>query len=480
MTRRSLRFEQLERRELLAGDVKMALVRGDLIVTGDSNKTAGVDEAIEISYQAEDSTYRVTGVNGTRVDGLESKFVSGVTRNIVVDLKTGTDSVSIWSTTAFPVPGDLTVKGGSGVDFISVKNANIVGKLNIDGGSDANTVVVQSSIVGKDASIKGLAGVDTVTVGTEGKVTIKGRLIVDTGAGNDTITVNGVDQDVVIARQYKDVAVKTGDGDDILTITNSTLLGKLNIDSGKGNDDVTVDPTSISKDVSISTGDGTDGVWLKDGTIGNSTLGAKLTVNTGNGNDRVGVVDTWVGSSISISTGNDNDEIGLVRVTTPLDISVSDGNGHNSKDSQIGVRGDRVGLAGVTAKNVTLDGGDASTALTSGVAGIGVTGSKIHGNLTIKTGSATDRVGVGDDSASDEQSEDGDLIASLRGLLVDPDDNPIDLDRTRSERSSWTVSSASTPASTAVLASLRTTGCLSAKVRRWCSAWTRAPATMRP
>ena len=118
----------------------------------------------------------------------------------------------------------------------------------------------------------------------------------------------------------------------------------------------------------------------------------------------------------------------MVRVTTPVNITVKAGNGHNSKDKALGIYGDQIGIAGVEATNVTLDGGDAGTARTSGLSKIGITGSKITGNLTIKSGSAPDQIGVGDDSAiPGVQPEDGDLIKNLKALLVDPDRTPIDL-----------------------------------------------------
>ena len=59
MGKRSLRFERLERRLLLAGDVKWALsCAGDLTITGDQNRVAGVDESIEIVALG-NATYRI-------------------------------------------------------------------------------------------------------------------------------------------------------------------------------------------------------------------------------------------------------------------------------------------------------------------------------------------------------------------------------------------------------------------------------------
>ena len=203
------------------------------------------------------------------------------------------------------------------------------------------------------------------------------------------------------------------EGDDIVEIIDGNLLGKLTINAGNGENVVTIDPTTVTKNVSISTGSGPDGVWLEDVELG---LKAKLTISTGSGNDRVGLVDSTIPGNISISTGNNNDQVGLVRVHTDASITVKAGNGayQNADD-----KGDRIGLAGVTAvKNVTLDGGSAGTRGPWGASEVGVTGSKIDGNLTIKTGNAPDAVGIGD---GDE------IIGTMQAFLVDLDEAPIDL-----------------------------------------------------
>ena len=455
MTRRSLRFEQLERRLLLAGDVKVAVSRGDLIVTGDQNPAAGVDETVQIASLG-GGAYRVTGSAGTQLvyngqTGLEFD-VPGVTRDVIVDMKTGTDSVTVLMDSAhLPLPRNLKIKGGTGIDVITVEGGEITGAMTLDGGSEDNTLEVTDTIVAKNVSLKGLAGVDTLTLG---QVEFRGKLTVDTGAGNDQLTINGggivkdVAKDVSVktgdgddavtltggdfggkltidsgagndknvtldgGQVAKDVSIKTGEGDDVVEIIDGNLLGKLTINAGNGENVVTIDPTMVTKNVSITTGSGPDGVWLEEVELG---LKAKLTISTGSGNDRVGLLDSTVPGNISISTGNNNDQVGLVRVHTDASITVKAGNGayQNADD-----KGDRIGLAGVTAvKNVTLDGGSAGTRGPWGASEVGVTGSKIDGNLTIKTGNAPDAVGIGD---GDE------IIGTMQAFLVDLNDDPID------------------------------------------------------
>jgi len=302
MGKRSLRFERLEGRLLLAGDVKWALSRsGDLTITGDQNP-ADVDDSIEIASLG-NLTYRITGIGGTTVKGEASVEIAGVKRNVIVDLKAGNDRV----------------------EFVS------------EGGGFA-----------------------------------------------------------------KDVTAKMGDGTDIVEATNVIIGGKLTVDMGAGDlQEVTLNGGStVAKDVSIKMGDGDDnGVLLEQ-----VTLNKKLTVVTGSGNDSVGVVDSTVKNNISISTGAGVDSIGLANVnsasTARVNITVKAGTNPQAVRDGVGniiaSNADRIGVAGGTAKNITLDGGDSSRKDTlPGQARIGVTGVQVTNNLTIKTGHAQDEVGVG-------------------------------------------------------------------------------------
>ena len=460
MTQRSLRFEQLERRLLLAGIVKVGASRGDLIVTGDQPGGADFDEMVEIAFLGDTLGYRVKGLVGTQLvyngqAGTEFD-VLGIKRDVIVDMKTGTDNVSIVmgpSDSRFKVPRNLTIKGGVGVDTVVVENADVSGKMALDGGLENNRFDVRNTTVKKDVSIKTgngdgnevlleqatLNGKLTVTtgIGSDQKVSLKGgstitkdvavktgngdrnevlfeqatlngKLTVTTGTGNERkVSLSG-------GSVAKDVSIKTGNGDDAIEIVDGELLGKLTISAGNGDNFVTIDPTTISKNVSILTGAGVDDVLLDHVTLGVGTAAAKLTISTGSGNDRVGLLDSTTTGNISISTGNDNDGVGLVRVQTPGHITVSAGNGDTGEEGL----SERIGLAGVTAKNVTLDGGSTGTRPPWGRSQIGVTGSVINGNLTIKTGNAPDEIGIG---SGDE------ILARLADLLVDRNGDPIDL-----------------------------------------------------
>src|SRR5882672_7896693 len=102
--RRILGLEQLERREVLAGNVAAVVRGGDLVVTGDN---LGNDITITRSGA---SGITITG-NGTTVNGQAAVTLSNFRRNVNVDLNGGDDSVMFQSTfdNLFTILGGLTV-----------------------------------------------------------------------------------------------------------------------------------------------------------------------------------------------------------------------------------------------------------------------------------------------------------------------------------------------------------------------------------
>src|SRR5688500_13327149 len=81
---RGLAFETLESRQLMA--VTAALNSGTLTITGD----AAADD-IAVVGTANPGEFTITGRNGTTVDGMASVTISGVTADLVVDLRDGDD-----------------------------------------------------------------------------------------------------------------------------------------------------------------------------------------------------------------------------------------------------------------------------------------------------------------------------------------------------------------------------------------------------
>lgn len=134
-------------------------------------------------------------------------------------------------------------------------------------------------------------------------------LVIDTGAGNDTVTtyVDGTN-------------VSTGDGDDKVYSRSDNNL----IDTGAGNDDV----SSVGDNNLIQTGDGNDTV--SSGRLNNQ-------IDTGSGNDSV---EVWHGSN-RVNTGDGDDSVKLRGggwSTLPSTGNIVDtGGGNDSVEVQQGV-----------------------------------------------------------------------------------------------------------------------------------------------
>lgn len=80
------------------------------------------------------------------------------------------------------------------------------------------------------------------------------------------------------------VAVETGTGNDVVTLTDVVVPGFLRIGTGDGDDLLDVSDTSTASKVSIATGPGEDTVSLTPGVIG-----GKFHLKTNGGNDEVTV-----------------------------------------------------------------------------------------------------------------------------------------------------------------------------------------------
>src|SRR3954469_10539995 len=132
---RRLNLEGLESRALLAGDVTVAVLNGNLSIVGDS---AAND--ITIQEGATANSIVVTGIgttggNTTINGGTNIGTFTGLTRNIPVRMNGGDDTVSVLADLA--APGNLSISMGSGDDTVAIGDGStIAGKLSIttDGG----------------------------------------------------------------------------------------------------------------------------------------------------------------------------------------------------------------------------------------------------------------------------------------------------------------------------------------------------------
>src|SRR5438874_387391 len=112
------RFESLESRLALAGNVTAALFAGGLLITGDNSANAILVEQVDAD------SFRVTGL-GTRVNGSFSpQQIDGVVTGIGIDMLGGNDAVTLRNLT---VPGEgLGIVLGSGNDTLVLTGVTVL------------------------------------------------------------------------------------------------------------------------------------------------------------------------------------------------------------------------------------------------------------------------------------------------------------------------------------------------------------------
>ena len=122
------RFESLEQRHLLAGDVVVGVVQGHLSVEGDD-----LDNHIVITAGAEAGTYVITGLDGTTVH-LEGQApaaevtVTDVDDDVRIDLGDGHDTLELADAT---FDGNVSIHMGEGDDDVDVGLDDVAGEAGV-------------------------------------------------------------------------------------------------------------------------------------------------------------------------------------------------------------------------------------------------------------------------------------------------------------------------------------------------------------
>ena len=198
---RRLNIESLETRDLMAGDVSVRLVRGNLVVRGDVQSNY-----ISITPVA-DGRVKIEGV-GCTVNG-EASIFANYSADFNIKMGDGNDRVRIGSSTDVTrMPGRLAIDMGTGADFVTmdrVRATDLAISLGIEDDGDDDSLNLN-------------------------RTAFTGNAVIQTGGGSDTVVFNSFE-----ARVY--LKLSTGDGGDDVRITNATA-GIVSINLGKGQDEL--------------------------------------------------------------------------------------------------------------------------------------------------------------------------------------------------------------------------------------------------
>ena len=286
-----LRFESLENRINMAGNVTTSVFFNSLFINGSSG-----NDQISIAPQAGGKVV-VTGLNGTTVNGNASATLNGVLHATTIALRGGNDTVNINGGTYL---GSVIVADKAGSNTVNVNNATVTGSLIITAASqDGNTVAVNGgSVVGNFGIYTG-NGVDDIDV-TGVRVSTAAQVV--SGGGSDNVRISG---STVANSMVVDTGLRLGQStqadDDIVTLSGNTF-SRLTLTTGTGSDTVTMSNVHVLNRVQVSTGAGADNV-----TISGSTFDKALLSLTGGDDDELTISHTTVRGKTTLQGGEGND-----------------------------------------------------------------------------------------------------------------------------------------------------------------------------
>ena len=468
MRRRRLRFETMEKRQLLAGDilfpsdvpaageVRVVVSGGNMVITGDITPGVSLDEQVKVVAEVDAPNFVITGLAGTKVNGMDSASFSGVTGSITIDLKGGNNVVDFGQAGVLSVTRALTIRSGVGSDTINITNTNVNGTLTIDAGAGTNTVTLKGIGVTGNASIKGTIGDDTVTIEDTAGTTkrFNGTLTVDGGAGTNVVTL----KNLTIARN---VSVIGTTGQDTVNITGSNVSnGALSVTIGAGEGNVTLLNVNVARGISVVGLNDKDTVNITDATIANGALSVStgagegivtlgnVNITSGNlsvigttGQDTVNITTANLSNgTLSVNGGAGTNDITLGNLTNVRSVSVIGTTGQDTvKLTNVTVGNTPAGLisistgagvGNVTLNTVTIPRGNLSVIGTTDQDDVRLTGVTLgNGSLSLSTGA-----GVGNVTLSNVTLNRGNL--SVIGTTGNDD---VDLTNTTTSNGTMTI-----------------------------------------
>ncbi len=409
-TKQRRRFEALEDRSMLAGTVTVDFIANSLLITGD-----GAANAVVVLDSGNDLT--ITGIQGgtsgstSLVSNTGVSIVGNVATvpktpldgEIFINMLNGRDELSIDGINVLAgvtIPSKLKINMGEGNDNLTLGGTarnNLASDVTIDLDEGEDNLAIDGLEVRTfnegNLFILGGFGIDTIRVGANGTNTVEGDFSIDTGTGNDIVSVDRTNV-------FADLRIDTSGGNDTVDLGRDNLnnfldsavqvRGNLIIDTGVTDDTVRIDAALVVQNLLVSTGDGDDTVLFGDDPAG-----------LPGGNDRVGpsALGDFV---ISTDIGNDNVTINLTTGANAALVSLGQGSANDNNSlvfRNSSFSNDVAILGGVNVDSIDIDALNIITNLYLATGGgndsIDLQGTLVtQGLLTINSGAGDDTVRV--------------------------------------------------------------------------------------
>ena len=305
-----LRMECLEEKIALAANLTVDVIDGDLVITGDANPNSFIlDNTVDFGAQ-----YRILnrGPLGDTINGDTNQelFVSGVTRDIIINVGEGDDIVraygfpSVLGLSDLNVPRDLVINAGGGNDIIRL---GVSEDFEIGSGPFLSGPIN----VGRDVSING--GVGDESVWTTDLNVVDDLTLVDTQGNIEFQNFFGASFAIGGDRSYvgDNVSVMTGSGNDAAGVVDMVVGGNVTMSLGGGDDLGVVQASEISGSLAVSLGSG-----INTGQIELVTVAGGIGV-IGSGSNTIVVLGVEA-NSVTVVTGNTDDFVQFFSVTAGM------------------------------------------------------------------------------------------------------------------------------------------------------------------
>ncbi|MCM2373421.1 calcium-binding protein [Aporhodopirellula aestuarii] len=313
-------FEELEIRQLFAGNVSVDFDRGNLLVQGDN-----FANHIEIR-QYRNGAIRIESEDGgaTTVNNRFGGTFSGDFKSLIVQMDNGDDYIYLHDA---DISRDVSINLGTGRDNFDISNLDVADDLLIDFGPDSSTigtefgsiinVNVGSSIVNNDLFVQGNEANQSLTILG---VTVDDDLdlkLTDDDNELDSVTLNTVSVYGESSDSRFRIDANTITGGEIWNTTNPAgdidlnHVGNLTLDKVYASDDIWIDgrnSTSLQDDIHLEAAEAGDRILIR-GHAGDDILSfsgaADVEIRGGDGHDQIFGGD---GNDILLG-GNGNDSL---------------------------------------------------------------------------------------------------------------------------------------------------------------------------
>lgn len=226
-----------------AGDVQALVTDGELEVTGDDDSNV-----LRIAAGGAPQAVVVTGLEGTTINGGSGAATLTGALSLRLFPGKGDDSVELLQ---LDLPGSLLAKLGAGHDALIMEDTRVRGRARIRGGGDRDGITIRGfSHFDDKLVIGGGPGPDSVTLTNVG---LSRGSRIDTGSGRDTVLVQFCD-----LAHAEELIVRTGDGEDAVTLLGSDFQDDVELELDDDDDDLLVEDCDFDDNFEADGGDGFD------------------------------------------------------------------------------------------------------------------------------------------------------------------------------------------------------------------------------